>query len=111
MLSRADLEIYQGDDYRARVQVVDAATPPDQILAGHTARAQIRSGPADTAPAVVMEMSAQVNSPYVDLTIPHDDTTTMTPGNYVWDLEVVDGNGLVTTILAGHAVVIPEVTR
>src|SRR5262252_1085181 len=105
--AKANLDLYQGDDYFATVTVSNGGTPPDQVLAGYTAQAQIRLGPADTND-VLYEIAAAVNSPYIDLTIPATITATM-QGLYVWDLQVTDSNGIITTLLAGAVTVTPEV--
>ena len=69
---KADLWIYQGDDYKGTVTVTDTAgTPPAQIIAGYTAHAQIRCGRADENPQVVVEIATAVNSPNIALSIPH----------------------------------------
>lgn len=38
-------------------------------------------------------------------------TSSITAGRYVYDLEVVDGNGVVSRLVEGIATVTPEVTR
>jgi hypothetical protein len=108
MPARADLRIYQGDDYGA-VVTVNGGTPPD-VIAGYTAKAQIREDTADACPDVAAEISAQVASPVVNLAIPSAVTANLC-GQYVWDLELTDPDGIVTTILAGNVVVTSEVTR
>lgn len=108
MPARADLSIYQGDDYGA-VVTVNGGTPPD-VIAGYTAKAQIREDTADNCPVVAAEIDAEVASPVVNLTLPGDVTVNLC-GKYVWDLELTDPNGVVSTILAGNVVVTSEVTR
>jgi hypothetical protein len=111
MASKADLHVYQGDDYAANVTVTsgDTTIPPDHLLAGYTAQAQIRTGTADATP-VVLEITAQVLSPLIILSIPHDQTETLS-GNFKWDLQVVSPDGIITTLLAGNVKVQSEVTR
>jgi len=111
MLSHADLLVYQGDDYRAIVEVTDGgATAPDQILSGYTALAQIRNGPADSSPAVVATIGTAVQSPYVNLSIPHAQTLALT-GKLVWDLQLTAPDGTITTVLAGAVFTTLEVSR
>ena len=110
MPSKANLAIYQGDDYAAVVTVMNgSATPPD--LTGYLAQAQIRVGPADTNPQIVVEIATEIVPPnLIDLSIPSADTVGLS-GNYSWDLQLVDTNGMIETILAGNVVVTAEVTR
>jgi hypothetical protein len=111
MLSKANLMIYQGDDYQAVVTVSDGVTPPGQILTGYTAQAQIRNGPADTNAAILVEIETAMASPDINLTIPHADTVTLTNGPYAWDLQLIAADGTINTILAGAVYVTLEVTR
>jgi len=108
MPDRADLVIYQGDDYNARVTVT-GALPPDQVITGYAAKAQIRDDVADSSTEVI-EMLATVGSPYVTLNVPKAVTVDMCQ-QYVWDLELTSPDGTVTTVLAGNVRVIQEVTR
>lgn len=102
----ADLAIYQGDDYAAVVTVSGV-----DDLTGFTPQAQIRLGPADTNPQVVVEINAAVSPPnQINLTIP-DAITTQLSGIYAWDLQITDPGGVISTLLAGKVVVTPEVTR
>lgn len=106
MPSKADLNLYQGDDYGAVVTVTGI-----QDLTGYTPAAQIRTGPADTNPQVVVEIDAVLVPPTtINLTITHDITVKL-KGAYVWDLQVTDPSGIVTTLLAGSVTVALEVTR
>lgn len=106
MPARADLAIYQGDDYTALVTVDGISS-----LSGYTPQAQIRLGPADQNDIIVVEITAALVLPnQIGLLIPHDITVQLS-GLYVWDLQVTDGDGVVTTLLAGAVVVTQEVTR
>ena len=111
MLTKANLMNYQGDDYEGTVTVSDGVTPPAQVIAGYTAQAQIRQGPADSNPTIIVQIQAAVNSPYITLTIPSAQTTTLTNGPYVWDLQLKAADGAITTVLAGPVYVTAEVTR
>lgn len=113
MPSRADLAIYQGDDYTGIVQVYDGNTmtkPAD--LTGYGARAQIRFGPADQypSPAVIISTSVDGAAGTVALSIPGYQTLTLV-GAYVWDLELIQPDGNIQTVLTGNVAVTREVTR
>lgn len=109
MPNRADLQIYQGDDYTALVTVANGL-PPDQVIAGYTAQAQIRENVADEADVIVVEIATAVASPNITLTIPAAETSSLC-GEYVWDLQITAPGGPTTTILAGAVRVTQEVTR
>jgi hypothetical protein len=110
MLKPTILQIYQGDDFAATVTVVNADNTPAD-LTGYTPKAQIRRDVADRQPTVVMELTVTVglpNSTYMSLT--HEQTGLLT-GSYVWDLQITDASGAITTILAGSMSMTQEVTR
>ena len=109
MPNRADLAIYQGDDYNALVTVNPGIGPPD-VIAGFTARAQIREDFADDCTDVAATIGTTVDSPLIWLKIPGADTSNLC-GDYVWDLEITSPDGVVSTILAGKVKVSEEVTR
>lgn len=108
MPNRADLLIYQGDDYTA-VVTVNQGQPPD-IIDGYTAQAQIREDFADQCSEIAVAIDTQVNSPYIDLAIPAAETVNLC-GEYVWDLQVVSPGGIASTLLTGKVKITPEVTR
>jgi hypothetical protein len=104
----ADLEVYQGDDFLATVTVMEGSKPAD--ITGYTAQAQIRRDVADNDPEVAVEITTVVTSPYITLSILHDVTATMS-GIYVWDLQIINTDGAIETILTGQVRVTQEVTR
>lgn len=110
MPDKADLQIYQGDDFSAVVTVHNADGTPATIT-GYTAQAQIRCDVADNAPTVIAELQTSVASPDVNLFLSHTVTALLAGGKYVWDLQVASPTGEVSTVLAGKAIVTQEVTR
>jgi len=109
MATKANLALYQGDDFSAVVTVTNGQAPAD-VLTGYTAQAQIRKTFADLATDVECEITTSIDSPYIYLQIPHDVTAKLA-GNYLWDLQIADAGGLITTLLAGAVTVSLEVTR
>jgi hypothetical protein len=109
-VAKADLVIYQGDDYAAQVLVSHDGIPPGSVLTGYTAQAQIRNGFADDFPNIIVSITTLVQTPYINLSIPKAQTLPLM-GDYVWDLQVTDSSGVITTILYGNVSVIQEVTR
>ena len=108
MVQRADLDIYQGDDFGATVQVSNPdGTPAD--LTGYTARAQIRASYADIMPAYT-DLGATVAAGGV-VNIMLASAATRQLGAGVWDLQLTDAGGRTSTILAGSVRVTKEVTR
>lgn len=104
MPSKANLSIYQGDDYAGVVTV-------SGDLTGHTAQAQIRAGYADANPEIVVEIDCEIDGQLIALSIPGSKTVTLTGSGYQWDLQLVSPTGGVSTILYGAVPVTLEVTR
>ena len=107
--SKADLSIYQGDDYSAVVEVFYLDGSQADIT-GYVSKAQIRDGVADNNEEVVVEITTTVQSPYVILSIPKEETVDLV-GAYVWDLQITSPAGSVITILSGAVNASQEVTR
>ena len=106
----AHLDLYQGDD-AAWTAVVRDASGVLLDLAAITPRAQIRRKVADADPVIVYEIPIEVISAgTMKLNIPHDVSETLN-GKYVWDLQLTDAAGSITTILAGNVNITLEVTR
>jgi hypothetical protein len=103
---RLDLRIEQGGTFMQTYTVTDAGFTWD----GWTARAQIRTAPADTG-ALLLDLTDHltVTGPAVRLAIPAAVTETL-DRNGVWDLEMVNGPAVVR-ILEGRVRVSLEVTR
>jgi len=85
-------------------------------VTGYTARMQVR----ETADAntVVLELTTANNritlggtAGTIDLLVSANTTANLTPGLYVYDLEMVSGGGEVSRIVEGNFVVKAEVTR
>jgi len=101
------LELYQGDDYAAIVHVSFDGAPAD--LSGYTVAAQIRRNNADSDP---IEATIGTSITGSDIILDIDKTvTTDLAGSFMWDLQLTDGTGTVTTIMRGPVHVMLEVTR
>ena|SRR5262252_3969737 len=113
MVGKADLALYQGDDfYQAVAFTLDDGSPFD--LTGWTFASQIRQAPADTATAVLVQLTATIyDAPggLIELTAAHTLTEGITAGKAVWDLQGTDPAGKITTFLAGSVTITAEVTR
>jgi hypothetical protein len=110
--SRADIALYQGDDYSALVFVLQGDGSAAD-LTGYTPQAQIRRNVADSTPEIAAEFTAVLADAVtgqISLSLTHA-VTLMLTGRYIWDLQITGGDGIVTTVLAGSVSVRQEVTR
>jgi len=85
-------------------------------LTGYTARMQVRANTSSST--VITELTTENGrislggvAGTVNLNIPAANTALLTPGQYVYDLELVSGGGVVTRLLEGNFKVSAEVTR
>lgn len=102
-----DLVIEQGSTF---VQTFTVSEPAGFVWDGWSARAQIRSGPADSG-ELLLDLTPYflVAGPAIRLAIPATVTETLTR-NGVWDLEMYQGTTVVR-ILQGKVTMSLEVTR
>jgi len=101
------LGIYQGDTFPLTVAVYD----PDGVpidLTGVTAKSEIRQTADSTTVAATFVPSVSGNA--IDLLLSATDTAALA-GGYVWDCQITDIDGSVTTLCGGIASVTKQVTR
>src|SRR5215471_1721813 len=102
MVNKAGLIcIYQGDDWAGLVTVTNCdGTPLD--LTGYVVNAQIRTGPANQQWRVAACFTTAVVLPnQISISLTHRQTACLRNLQYVWDLEIVSPDGIVTTIVNG----------
>jgi hypothetical protein len=88
-------------------------------LTGYTARMQVRDNVSSNTIVIALSTTAGSGGTItlggtagtVDLLISATNTAALTAGQYVYDLELVSGGGVVTRLLEGNFKVTAEVTR
>lgn len=105
----------QGATFSRTITWTDSARTPYN-LTGYTARMHVRTAAAATTTLIQLttensRIALGGTAGTVTLTIAAADTTVLTPGKYVYDLELVSGGGVVSRIIEGNFVVKAEVTR
>lgn len=105
----------QGATFQRSISWTDSAKNPYD-LTSYTARMQVRPNVSSTS--VILELttgngritltSTEWN---VNLLVAANVTANLTPGLYVYDLELVSGGGVVSRIIEGNFKVKAEVTR
>lgn len=102
-----DLILYRGDDFFLDITVTDSGGMPID-LTGSTAAAQFRNTTED--PNALASFSATVAGNIVHLHLLASDAALLVP-ECVWDIQVTDSAGVVTTLAFGAATVTSDVTR
>ena len=112
---RYDMTIYQGASFDTTLtwKVGDPATPVN--LTGYTARLQVRT--STDAATTALELTTSNGgitlggaAGTIALAVSASATTSLSPGYYVYDLELVNGS-TVTRLVEGRVTVSAEVTR
>ena len=113
---RYDFTIYQGASFD-RTFTWRTGDPATNVnLTSYTGRMQVRGNTA--APTVALEVSTSNgrmalggSAGTITMTLTATETAALTPGQYVYDLEMVSAGGEVTRLLEGRATISAEVTR
>jgi hypothetical protein len=105
-----DLEMTRGDD--ATFDLVDIGDLSDALAATFTAKRAFRDADIDAVLRKDLEGGVAVDEDGASITIGADDTADLAaPLTLVWDLEVVDADGLTHTVASGYLRIVADVTR
>lgn len=109
MATKANLIIDQGSDFYTAISI---ANMDDEAidLSGYTAAAQIRKH-YTSSNAVNFAVSVDVPAGDLILTLSADQTNSMLPGRYVYDVEMTNSAGSVSRVVEGIVTITPGVTR
>jgi len=84
-------------------------------ITGYTARMAIRRKQSDSSALADLTSSSGItlggSAGTIVITLTKDQTAAITPGPGVWDLELIDGSGIVTRFVEGTCTFTPSVTR
>jgi hypothetical protein len=108
----------QGATFQRQITWTDSARDAYN-LTGYTARMQVRDNVSSNTIIATLSTTAGNTGTItlggiagtVDLLISATNTAALTAGQYVYDLELVSGGGVVTRLLEGNFRVSAEVTR
>ena len=110
---KLDLDLYQGAtfSYVLTWKVEDVAVN----LTSYTGRLQARTTPDATATALSLTTGSGItlggSAGTITLTRTAAQTAALTPGRYVYDLELESAGGVVTRLVEGELTIHAEVTR
>jgi len=107
MSSKVNIVIEQGTTFSVAFDVEDDSGTALN-LTGYTGRSQLRKHYSSTANT---PFTVNVANGSVTLSLTANQTANVVAGRYVYDVELVDSNGVVSRLIEGIASVTPEVTR
>ena len=102
-----NLVLYRGDDFYLDVTVVDTNGGAVD-LTGFTAQAELR--PDTTAGTALASFTETISGNVIHLHLPASEALNLLPDT-VWDVQLTDATGVVTTLAYGDATTTPDVTR
>ena len=109
MATKANIIIDQGTDFSIDIELTN--DNGDVIdLTGFTGSAQMRKH-YSSSNSQSFSVSLGGAAGTVTLQLNHAQTRVLTPGRYVYDVEVTSSSNVVSRIVEGIATVTPEVTR
>ena len=114
MADNYKISIDQGATYSLALTYKDSAGAAIN-LTNYTAAMQIRSSYESTTTVLSLTSSAGIvitaATGLLTITITSTQTAALTPGTYVYDLEITSASNVVTRLIQGSVIVSAEVTR
>lgn len=109
MATKANITVDQGTTFSTTISLTDDDGNPID-LTGYTGRSQMRKH-FTSSNSQSFTVSLSNNAGTVTLGLTATQTSNLTPGRYVYDVEVVSGANVISRIVEGIVTVTPEVTR
>lgn len=109
MALKANLNIDQGTDFSATIDLVDVNDNPYD-LTGYSINGQIRKSYASTI-AYDFTITHNGDLGKIFLTLSRTITGAMEPGRYLYDIEITSTTDKVTRVVEGIVTVTPGITR
>jgi hypothetical protein len=109
MATKANLVVDQGSTFSADLSLKDENGDP-LLLSGYTANSQIRKWYTSLNPTATFTATINTSSAVVTLSLTANQTSSITAGRYVYDVEISDGSSI-SRIVEGIVTVTPQVTR
>lgn len=109
MATKANIILDQGTTFSTTIFITDDNGDPVD-LSGYTGRSQIRKH-YTSSNSVSFSVSLTEATGVVSLGLTANQTSLLTAGRYVYDVEVVSNANVVSRIIEGIVTVTPEVTR
>lgn len=109
MAIKANLVIDQGTTFSADIDLEDA-NGDIYDLTGYTAASQMRKN-FNSSAAVTFTTSHSGTGGRVTLFLPSSNTAVLTPGRYLYDVEITSPSGQVNRVVEGIVTVTPGMTR
>lgn len=110
MAAYSEITIEQGSTFSTTVNVEDAYNNPIN-LTDYTASSMMRKSYYTSSYYVIDANVTGTSNGEITLSMTSANTSSLTPGRYVYDLIIDDGANTITRVVEGIATVLPSVTR
>jgi hypothetical protein len=109
MATKANITIDQGTTFSTTISLTnDNGEPID--LSGYSGQSQMRKH-YTSSNSVSFSVALGSESGTITLSLTSGQTANLTPGRYVYDVEITSSSNVVSRIVEGIATITPEVTR
>jgi hypothetical protein len=109
MATKANIVVDQGTTFSSSINLTDDEGNPIN-LTGYTGRSQMRKHYTSTnSQSFSVSLNGELGT--INLSMAANQTSTIVPGRYVYDVEIVSGANVVSRVVEGIVTVTPEVTR
>ena len=109
MAIKADIVVDQGTDFSAIIDVADTVGSVFN-LTGYTVAAQMRKSYASTV-AITFETNHNNELGQITLSLSNSVTQDISPGRYLYDVEITSSGGTIIRVVEGIVTVTPGITR
>ena len=109
MATKANLVIDQGTTFSADLSLTDDNGEPLN-LEGYAANSQMRKWYTSINPSAVFNASVNAQLGTITLSLEASNTSNLTAGRYVYDVEINNGS-VVSRVVEGIVTVTPQVTK
>ena len=106
----SNLTIDQGTTFTASIDCT-AADNSALNLTGYTVAAQLRKTYDSTTKTDFTAIIANATTGRLQISLTPAQTGALSAGRYVYDVEITDGNGIITRVVEGQVEITPGVTR
>ena len=110
MAAFSEIVIEQGATFNTTINVEDTAGAAINLF-GYTANSMMRKSYYSTSATTITSTVTGTANGEVTLSVSAANTTSLTPGRYVYDVIITSPTSVVTRVVEGIVTVLPSVTR